>query len=369
MQFEGQQAAALREVQRWLRDPRAPQVFRLFGYAGSGKTTLAKEIANMVSGPVLYCTFTGKAALVLAQKGCHPASTIHSLIYRAIEDPETGHVTFVLNDESDALTAGLIIVDEVSMVGPDIGNDLLSFGTRILVLGDPAQLPPINGAGFFTSDVPDFMLTEIHRQAADNPIIRMSMDVRQGKKLAIGTYGDSKVIRRADVERSEILQADQILVGLNRTRRTFNARMRELLGHDSPYPVSGDRLVCLRNNSAKGLLNGGLWTARRAYITGAKHKRVAMEVTSLDDPTRAGAPIEVEVPVQFFAGQEDDLEWQVRKRHDEFTYGYALTVHKAQGSQWDHVVLFDESATFRDSRINHLYTGITRAAERVTVVV
>ena len=69
------------------------------------------------------------------------------------------------------------------MVDEELGRDLLSFGKPVLVLGDPAQLPPVKGGGFFTEAEPDIMLTEVHRQAADNPIIRMSMVVREGGRL------------------------------------------------------------------------------------------------------------------------------------------------------------------------------------------
>src|SRR5690606_29513970 len=138
-------------------------------------------------------------ALVLRKKGCPDASTIHSAIYKPIEDAETGYTEFVLNKDSAVSTASLVVVDEVSMVGEDIGRDLLSYGTKVLVLGDPFQLPPISGEGFFTGLAPDIMLTEIHRQAEDNPIIRMSMDIREGRGLAPGRYGDSQVLRRGDV--------------------------------------------------------------------------------------------------------------------------------------------------------------------------
>lgn len=157
---------------------------RVFGFAGTGKTTIAKQINEDLNGGVLYMAFTGKAALVLRKKGCALASTIHGAIYKPIEDPLTGHTTFRLNPDSSVAHARLVCVDEVSMVGPDIGNDLLSYGTKILVLGDPFQLPPIEGVGFFTDCEPDILLTEIHRQAADNPIIRMSMDIREGRDQA-----------------------------------------------------------------------------------------------------------------------------------------------------------------------------------------
>lgn len=368
MKFEGQQANALTLVQKWLSAPNSSQIFRIFGFAGTGKTTLAKEIAASVKGSVLFCSFTGKAALVLKQKGCAPSSTIHSLIYKPVEDPATGETTFILNPDSPAANASLIIVDEVSMVGEDIGKDLLSFGTRILVLGDPAQLPPIKGSGFFTSDRPDVMLTDIHRQAADNPIIRMSIDVREGRRLALGYYGDSKIITRDKVDQQEILTTGQVLVGMNKTRRAFNGRIRTLLGRQDPLPEPGDRVICLRNNKEKQLINGGMWAVQRSKITGAKHQRAAMEVLSLDDDS-IPAPIEVETPVEFFYGTDADLSWQVKKVHDEFDYGYAISVHKSQGSQWQDVVIFDESRIFREYAMNHLYTAITRASDRVTLVV
>jgi len=118
-----------------------PQVFRLFGYAGVGKTTLARHIAEGAQGEAVFAAFTGKAALVLRSKGCVGASTIHALIYRASEGAE-GAPTFTLNHDGPASKAGLIVIDECSMVDAELGRDLLSFGKPILVLGDPAQLPP-----------------------------------------------------------------------------------------------------------------------------------------------------------------------------------------------------------------------------------
>lgn len=358
-----QQDAALKAVVRWLRDPYGAQVFRIFGWAGVGKTTLAKEIATFVSGRVLYGAFTGKAALVLRSKGCFDASTIHSLIYKA-EELADGSARFILNPNSLVATAKLLILDEVSMVGHDLAHDVLSFGTRVLVLGDPGQLPPIRGTGYFTDTQPDVMLTEIHRQAADNPIIRMSMDVRAGKALAIGNYGDSKVMTgRPDP--AEVLASDQVLVGMNRTRRGCNNRIRQLKAFVGTLPQRGDRLVCLRNNRERCLLNGGLWTAKTASQS---DRIVNMEVMSEDDASMT-KPVPVSVPEEFFHGEEEKLEIHKRRKFDEFDFGYALTVHKSQGSQWPSVMLFDESSVFREHRARHLYTAITRAADRITVVV
>ncbi|WP_231634844.1 ATP-dependent RecD-like DNA helicase [Novosphingobium sp. KN65.2] len=371
MSWSPQQEAAIRDVRTWLADPKRKQVFRLFGYAGTGKTTLAKQLADTVGGTVLYAAFTGKAALQLRKKGCEGASTIHSLIYKPQVDDKTGAVEFVLNHESDISDAKLIVIDEVSMVGEDLARDLLSFGKPVLVLGDPAQLPPVKGEGFFINAAPDVMLTEVHRQAQDNPIIRMSMDIREGNRLRRGKYGESAVINRDDVGqdamREMVMSADQLLCGLNRTRVAFNRRIRTLKGLCGTaypwHPTTGDRLICLRNDREKHLFNGGLWDVDSVED---KMGRIDMNVSSLDEQRD---PVSVKVFEEFFNGTEASLDWRERRECEEFTFGWAITCHKSQGSQWNSVIIFDESGAFREAKANWLYTAVTRAAERVVVVV
>ncbi len=260
--FTPHQDSALKAVADWLKAKPGrngtPPVFRLFGYAGTGKTTLARHIADGVDGEVKYAAFTGKAALVMRNKGCDNASTIHSLIYRAkesgVEQP-----SFELWDDAPASKAKLIVIDECSMVDAELGRDLMSFDCPLLVLGDPAQLPPIQGGGFFTNTEPDAMLTEVHRQAQDDPIVRMSMDIREGRELEIGRHGESEVVPRSELDPDRVMSADQVLVGRNNTRRAYNMRVRQKQNIEDPLPVAGDKLVCLRNNRKKGLFNGGLW--------------------------------------------------------------------------------------------------------------
>jgi exodeoxyribonuclease-5 len=358
-----QQEAALKAVAAWLKRGE-PQVFRLFGYAGTGKTTLAKKVAEDVDGGVAFAAFTGKAALVMRSRGCKDARTIHSLIYRPRET-DTEEPSFVLNEDSAVVRSSLVIVDECSMVDAELGRDLLSFGKPVLVLGDPWQLPPVKGGGFFTEHPPDVMLTEVHRQAAGNPIVHMSMLVREGKRLPLGSYGESLVVERKSIDSGIVTAADQLLVGLNRTRRSYNQRMRELLGRSGAFPQAGDKLVCLRNDRTKGLLNGGIWFVKTA--AGTRKKKLALSVVPEDDATRK--PLRINVLPEYFQGLEETLSPQARRDSDEFDYGYALTVHKAQGSQWSRVVLFDESFAFREHRNRWLYTGITRASERLIIVV
>lgn len=388
MKWSPQQEDALRQVDKWLKDPDADLIFRLFGYAGTGKTTLAKHLAADVHGTVLFGAYTGKAAHVLQQKGC-PAQTIHSMIYlprgKSAEmlhkmeqrllnlDPEDAsrpdlvrrireerdslkRPSFTLNIDSPVRGARLVVIDECSMVDEKMGEDLMHFGVKVLVLGDPAQLPPVFGGGYFTNQKPNILLTEIHRQASDNPIIKLATDVRCGKGLTLGTYGESKVV--SDLDPEEAGAADQILVGMNRTRRAVNKRVRDLRGYEGVTPCVGERLVCLRNNHQLGLLNGSLW--------------ITEEVYGDDDPVVLSLRPETETWRQevlahraHFEGKEVD-HW-TRLEAEEFDYGYALTCHKAQGSQWDDVLVIDESGVFKQNRARWLYTAITRAAERITI--
>lgn len=374
MKFSPQQDEALLRVAEWLERGDQP-IFRLFGYAGTGKTTLARHFAEGVDGAVQFAAFTGKAAQVLRSKGAKSAKTLHSLIYRprgedTVADEETGtsrvSPTFSLNRQSPVAKAKLIVVDECSMVDEALGKDLLSFGTPILVLGDPGQLPPVSGGGFFTEAEPDFLLTEIHRQARDNPIIELALAVREGREIPLGDYGTSKVISRRQVDRDEVLAANQVLVGTNRTRRLYNARLRELKGFTGALPQAGDKLVCLRNDPTKGLLNGSLWQVMTA--SPEKSKPGTNLIVKPDDDDIDKGAAKIKLLKRAFEEPDAEIAWAEKKRYDDFDYGYALTVHKAQGSQWDDVMLFDESWAFRDSRERWLYTAVTRAAERLTIV-
>jgi len=363
--FTPHQDAALKAIADWWKAARGrPSIFRLFGYAGTGKTTLAQHIAAGIDGKVLFAAFTGKAACVMRSKGCRGASTIHRLIYKPQEQSEE-NPTFELWNKAPASHAKLIIIDECSMVDAELARDLMSFEVPLLVLGDPAQLPPIQGGGFFTDARPDAMLTEVHRQARDNPIVRLSMDIRAGKSLAPGHYGETQVVGRAQLDPKRVIHADQVLVGRNNTRRAYNNRMRERRGFEGELPIAGDKLVCLRNNRKKGLFNGGLWSVKARG--GRKTGIMTLQLLPDDDTARRG--VKVSVRPECFTGTIEQIDWPRRKPYDEFDYGYVLTVHKAQGSQWDDVVLFDESFAFPDSRERWLYTGITRAAKRLTVVV
>ena len=364
--FSTQQANALDAVSQWLKfDTVTKPIFRLFGYAGTGKTTIAKYLAEGLDGDVVYAAFSGKAALAMQMNGCDEASTIHSLIYTPRRDG-AGGATFVLNHNSTAASAALIIIDECSMVDDILATDLLSFGTPLLVLGDPAQLPPPgNGAGYFTKAAPDLMLTEIHRQAKDNPIIELATMVRNGIVPAFGKYGSSVIMRSGDFSPEMIFRADQVLVGTNNTRRDYNTFMRAHVGRRNELPEPGDTLVCLRNDYSLGILNGALFKVLEVEMHRSMAKTLVLKLTSLDSPR--DAPIDVAVRQEFFLGGGDQLSYNELKNTQRFDYGNALTVHKAQGSQWPSVLIDDESSAFREDRHLWLYTAITRASEKVII--
>lgn len=390
-----QQDEALVKVDRWLKSGETP-VFRLFGYAGTGKTTLARHLAEGVDGDVRFAAFTGKAAQVLRESGARQAGTIHSLIYRAKEksrsrllkleeavlqasDParlrelkelleaerkSLSRPAFDLNSfDNDIKKARLIVIDECSMVDGKMGQDLLSFKVPVLVLGDPAQLPPVAGGGFFTENAtPDVMLTEIHRQARDNPIIQLATSIREGNPLALGSWGDSRVIAPSGLRPGEAVEYDQILVGKNATRRHIINKCRAALGFDSPFPVEGEKLICLRNNHDRGLLNGSMWRGI-ACAPGTSEESLLLSVESLE----GGEPFDTEVHAFPFLGKTVNMPYWERSEFDEFDFGHAVTVHKAQGSQWGRVLLYDEWHS-ADSRQRWLYTAVTRAQQSVTVV-
>jgi ATP-dependent exoDNAse (exonuclease V) alpha subunit len=365
--FTPHQDAALKAVADWLKAKPGrrgtPPIFRLFGYAGTGKTTLARHVAEGVDGRVLFAAFTGKAALVMRRKGCVNASTIHSLIYRPLEQQEETP-SFELWGDAPAANAKLIVIDECSMVDAELGRDLMSFNVPLLVLGDPAQLPPISGGGFFTESEPDAMLTEVHRQAQDDPIVRISMDIRAGRRLVPGVFGETSIVTRGTLDPQRVIGADQVLVGRNATRRAYNQRLRERRGLAGELPVQGDKLVCLRNNKRKGLFNGGLWVVNEK----PRLRRQILSMRLVPDDNRGAKALKVRTRRECFSGGLEELDWEQRKHYEEFDFGYVLTVHKAQGSQWDDVVLFDESFAFSESRERWLYTGVTRAAKRLMLV-
>lgn len=411
------QAKAIRAIRDWfLHRTHEQQVFRTFGYAGTGKTTITSMAIDALGlqpmtpgglGGVLFAAFTGKAVHVMTQKGT-PAQTIHSLIYRSSEAtpeeiartteeladlerdlPRMGvgergfaqaqiaqlkqrldhihELRFVLNSQSALRDADLLVLDEVSMVGEDMAPDLLSFGKPILVLGDPGQLAPVRGTGFFTQAVPDVMLTEIHRQAADSPILRLATMARNGQEIPFGAFDDQvwKMSRHA-VCPAQMLQGEQVICGTHATRRHLNSAMKTAAGFTADYPSgAGEKIICLRNRHDLGLINGMFLTL--SDVQGHPHNDRAFRANVQTDDGLFVPGVQ-----EFWRGEfEDHVRFDPDRQRREAiacrrliqsSWGYAITCHKAQGSQWTNVVVFDDGfGRTPDDRKRWLYTAITRA--------
>lgn len=364
--LNSQQMDALRMFIPWLRDrPANKPVFRLFGYAGTGKTSLARVIAENLSMPIVFCAFTGKAALRMEQAGCPGAATLHSLLYHVVEDGE-GHRRWVRRKNGPLAEAGLVVLDEASMIDEELARDLMSFGKPILALGDPAQLPPVRpdrGDGFFMRQAPDVLLTEIERTAADNPLLELATAAREGRPIRVGTYGDSEVLGSAQIEGLDLLAYDQVITGKNVSRQVLNDEIRHRLGRTGPLPEVGDRLIGTRNDKGAFVRNGEQFVVTALGGTDDDGALV-LEVQSLD---LSQAPVRrVRVPPQCFTGERiDSRGWDEVQFMD---YGYAITAHKSQGSEWNRVLVFDESSFFGGIERRWLYTAITRARTRVTMI-
>ncbi len=404
-------------LSRWMSDEDdESQTRALFGYAGTGKTELIKALVSRARGRWLFAALTGKAAHVMARRGCEGAATLHSIIYRPagedrarqleemrvrlmamrtlasagrLSDKELRELErderllrelsadrsprFALWPNSPLAASDVrgIVVDEVSMVDATLGRHVESFNKKILVVGDPFQLPPVRKAGYFTEREPDYMLTTVHRQAAQSGVLALATFIREGGRVRDFTSrSDAAIARWSDSDRIDALclGAEQILCGTHRTRRELNRRVRALSGR-SGVPRPGDRLVCLRNDRDLGLFNGSQWVVLDADCR-VRSMTADFRLESEDEPGRV---VEVGSWLHHMASDPSRAE-ELRENPDrrdlmEFDWGHVLTIHKSQGSQWRSVVVFDESSSFRGQTARLLYTAVTRASEQVTVVI
>lgn len=414
------QAQAITTTKDWFENRTGEQqVFKVFGYAGSGKSTLVKhamgELGLTDGSDVLYAAFTGKAALVMTRKGT-PASTIHSLIYRVSEATpaeierlkediaglkarlpgmaaaerlfaesqltslqlrlsDSHKPRFILNEQSALRDAKLLVLDEVSMVGDDMARDLLAFGKPVLVLGDPGQLPPVKGEGAFTRDTPEVMLTEIHRQAGESAILRLATLAREGRPIPYGEH-DRYVwkMRRSDVAPEQMLKGGQVICGKNATRIQLNLAMKGAAGFPGTYPGGiGEKLICLKNRNDLGLVNGMFLDLED--IEDADEISFIAAVRT-EDGQRIGGERE---RFRIYKGHFDEhvAPDPERERRDhwkkktliEAVWGWAITCHKSQGSQWPNVIVFDDGlGRTAEDRARWLYTAITRAEQGLVLL-
>jgi exodeoxyribonuclease-5 len=300
--------------------------------------------------------------MVLRRKGVPQAQTCHSMIYMPKEDPVTGKMKFILALDGPASDADLIMLDEVSMIGQLMAADFRKFGKKILVMGDPGQLPPVGDAGAFTNRTPDVFLSEVHRQALDSPILRIATMLRQAEEPPCGDYGDGVEVLLLNKETQRLVYREetQPICGIHRVRYAYTQRIRRLRGFEGPVPLAGERIMCVKNSREAGLVNGMLGvmkTQTRVSDTGLLRLHVDMEeIGELRDVI--AHPYHF---TQHFIGPHPKP--RINKPIEEFDWSNVLTLHKAQGSEYDDVTVVDDSAAFREDWSKWGYTAATRASK------
>jgi exodeoxyribonuclease-5 len=353
-----------------LSDEQEEATYRLFAYlghptnfnpwamdgpAGSGKTTVLASVAREIRHAFL-CTLTGKAASVLRRKTGLPVSTIHAAFYQLTEKGKDAAGKQVLRflpvHERGQLAGSIVLVDESSMINHEMARDILRTGAKVAVCGDRFQLPPVSGRAFF--DWSDVTLKTIHRQALESPIIRQAHRVRAGEHYR--EDGDGfRVFRDRGFTPDEAISADVILCYTNATRHHANKFVRSALGLGPGEVIAfaSEPAMCLKNAAPFGIFNGATYRVLRDFKRG--------DTSILIDVDGAAMTI----PMVTWEGMPSPLDPRIDPV-SRFDYGYAMTVHKAQGSEWDTVLLIDENFRPND-RMRWLYTAITRAAKQISV--
>lgn len=334
--------------------------FRLGGYAGTGKTTMIKEIIKTIRGTVFVCAFTGKAAFVLKRKGIG-ASTIHGLIYKPEVDETTHQVKFTLRDPTD-LQCDLIVVDEASMVSHALYHDLKSFHKPILFVGDPGQLEPIGDNPNLMKEC-DYTLKTIHRQALNSPIIGLATAIRNGGSSydprKYGSQGESLVFQTKVLKPDLLYKVDQVITAKNDTRRAVNAKFRQDKGYGTFDGLhEGEKLICLKNDSALGVFNGQIMYIDEIRDERPLYYEAVVSFEGLDG--KRVIPIWSE-PFYRELNESDRPPKEVAK----CDFGYCITCHKSQGSEWDHVLVVDEWLGRAWDMARWRYTAVTRAAKKL----
>ena len=362
------------------------------GYAGSGKSTLVKFIVQSLPGidpetDVVYATFTGKAAQVLLKKGNKNVSTLHKLLYESLPRPDGTWY----RKPVERIPYKIVVVDEVSMVPQSMIEQLFKYSIYLLALGDPFQLPPINKDDANTLlNKPHVFLDEIMRQAQESEIIRVSMDIREGKDLSLLDGKEVKIFDNSQFTEDMLLWADQVLVATNQTRINLNNTMRRLLGREGG-PQDGDKVICLKNewdilaDNEDPLVNGTIGFLKDSYSTYVNFPRFLgghrFDVLQSDFVTDGGAIFNnLNMDKKMIMTGEKCCDWKTaytigrninhkNKLPKEFTYGYAITGHKAQGSQWEKVLIVEENFPFdKTEHARWLYTCLTRAEEKAVII-
>lgn len=362
------------------------------GYAGTGKSTLVRfiiEALGLDENEVCFACYTGKAAEVLRKKGNDNAMTVHRLLYDHFPKPDG---TFI-RKKKIKFDEKLIVVDECSMLPVDMVKELRWHKeSHIIYLGDPFQLPPIKDEdNNHLLDNPDIFLDEIMRQEAESEIIRVSMDIRQGNPLKLFRGNEVQILDKKDLNTGMLLWADTVITATNKKRHLVNQTIRQELGYTEPI-VEGEKITCLRNYWDKlddsydaPLVNGTIGTLHNAYKSfnvlppWSGNKMVDImcgDFVSESGDTYSSLKIDRNMIFTEKKTLDNKTAWRLSKNPKtahliplEFTYAYGITCHRAQGSEWDKVLVIEEGFPFdREEHARWLYTACTRAADKLVLV-
>lgn len=382
--LSAEQSAAVEQagafIQRSLLSSRrlsaTPAIFRIAGYAGTGKTTILRTLVETFPGMIAPCAYTGKAASVLRAKGIPTAQTIHGTIYRLVGalDPDSDddfdgdedsllspsdprvEMRFVRRSSVEMGETACFVIDEASMVGRDIFHDLQTYGLPIVAVGDPGQLPPVSPGDINLMDAADVTLQQVHRQGEGSAILELARQIRLGEDWSRTRKPEAVVVRGQD-RRIAWDSIDIVLCGFNKTRQRLNLEARSHYRR-SGLVVDGERIVCLKNDQTLGVFNGLCGIVESVRRT---QENVADLVVAWD-----GAKESRRMRVAFDQG--DGRARERRGCRALVDYAYALTVHKAQGSEWPRVAVIDEQWPDKWDAKRWRYTAVTRASQGVVLV-
>lgn len=317
-------------------------------------------------------------------------STLHKLLYESIPKPTGGWI----RKQKMEIHYKVIVVDEVSMAPKQLMDVLFKHNVYVICLGDPFQLPPIDknsDNGLLAH--PHIFLDEIMRQAAESEIIQLATMIRHQDSFSADMFEgkEVKIFGKNEVNTGMLMWGDQVLVATNATRVKFNKSMRDELGHGDK-PEDGDKVICLRNYwdnfSSEGnpLVNGTIGYLKDSFENFLQMpywcsgiRQVPTIMANFIGETREDFG-QYNMDKKLILEGEKSLDWKIAYRLGkniktqhlipyEFTYGYAITGHKAQGSQWEKVVIYEESFPFaQEEHARWLYTCVTRASEKVVLL-
>ena len=400
---EGQQKCLEKLIDWWESYDGSKKVFEIIGAAGTGKSFIIKylieSLEDITMDNVLFVAFVGKAAIQMTRSGVN-ACTIHSAIYYPVEvsardengkviKKEGREVKKILFKKRDNLDPSikLIVVDEAAMVDKKLAQDLLSFKIPIIALGDKHQLPPIFGDSAFLNH-PDFELTEIMRQKAGSSILGLAQEIINSKYIYLTpkTVDENLcIIRKKDFfeaggEKS-LLKADVVICGKNSTRDELNKLIRRLyldkMGYDVdhvPELIIGEKIICRKNNWFAQVENINLINGLIGYVTDIDPESLTSETVKINfKPDFIKSEFcDLRLNLKYFLGSmqvKNLIKNSSFDRGELFELGYAITCHLSQGSQYKKVIVCCERLGDNEYFKKWLYTAVTRASEKLIVVI